>query len=95
MNFSESNKGLGDVLASSSNLVLQSQQDVVQLFHFNYYIITSTIIMWLCFLQMKGPAVLLQLKSTWEFGKVSKIITEFRFLLNYIITEEIVWGSTG
>lgn len=58
-------------------------------------IITSTIIMWLCFLQMKGPAVLLQLKSTWEFGKVSKIITEFRFLLNYIITEEIVWGSTG
>lgn len=67
----------------------------VQLFHFNYYIITSTIIMWLCFLQMKGPAVLLQLKSTWEFGKVSKIITEFRFLLSYIITEEIVWGSTG
>ena len=45
--------------------------------------------MWLCFFQMKGPAVLLQLKSTWEFGNVSKIITELSFLLNYIIMKEL------
>lgn len=30
---------------------------------------------------MKGPAVLLQLKSTWEFGNVSKIITELSFFI--------------